>query len=101
METLLPHEFPRPDFRRSPFQLLNGTYQFAFDDKQVGLSQAWPEQKQLGASILVPYCYQSPASTVGDTSYHPVVWYKRLFTVDAPMLGEKLLRFSGSMTSNT
>lgn len=97
METLLPHEFPRPDFRRSPFQLLNGTYQFAFDDKQVGLSQAWPEQTQLGASILVPYCYQSPASTVGDTSYHPVVWYKRLFTVDPALQGGKLLLHFGAV----
>lgn len=97
METLLPHEYPRPDFRRSPFQLLNGTYQFAFDDDEVGLSEAWYGNKQLEQSIQVPYCYQSPASTVGDTSYHPVVWYKRLFTVDAALRGGKLLLHFGAV----
>lgn len=97
METLLPHEYPRPDYRRAPFQLLNGSYQFAFDDDEVGLSEAWYGNKQLEQSIQVPYCYQSPASTVGDTSYHPVVWYKRLFTVDAALRGGKLLLHFGAV----
>ncbi|WP_342780625.1 glycoside hydrolase family 2 protein [Subtercola boreus] len=28
-------------------------------------------------SITVPYPPESPASGIGDTSYHPVVWYRR------------------------
>ena len=32
---------PRPDFAREDFQLLNGSWQFAFDDTDVGVKDRW------------------------------------------------------------
>ena len=33
--------------------------------------------------ITVPFPFESPASGIGDTGYHPVVWYRRTFTASA------------------
>ena len=34
-------EHPRPDFVRETFLNLNGTWQFAFDDKDEGVAAGW------------------------------------------------------------
>ena len=34
-------EHPRPDFQRDTFCNLNGQWQFAFDDENVGLQEGW------------------------------------------------------------
>jgi beta-galactosidase/beta-glucuronidase len=42
----------------------------------------------------VPFCFESPKSGIGDTSFHPVVWYRRNFTVPSAWKGKRvLLRF--------
>lgn len=97
----LPHEYPRPDFRRSAFQMLDGTYQFAFDDANQGLSHQWYLKKELEKSIEVPYCYQSEKSTIGTVSYHPIVWYSRTFTIDPGLIGGRLLLHFGAVDYRT
>ena len=96
-EKLIPRpEHPRPDFMRDTFYNLNGQWQFAFDDENAGVKQGWfrpghPLERQ----ITVPFCYQCKASGVdlGEET-HPVLWYRRSFTVPAEMAGRRiLLRF--------
>lgn len=41
LNTIPRPEHPRPDFMRKTFANLNGEWQFAFDDGNVGLSQGW------------------------------------------------------------
>ena len=36
-------EHPRPDFMRDTFHNLNGEWEFAFDDGDVGLTEGWYE----------------------------------------------------------
>ena len=46
--------YPRPDFERTnlQWQSLNGTWEFIFDDEDVGLTQKW-QQKGIPASVAV------------------------------------------------
>ena len=52
-------EYPRPDFVRDSFQSLNGEWEFAFDDKDLGLSEKWYNSSFDGydKKIIVPYTY--------------------------------------------
>ena len=86
-------EHPRPDFMRDTFYNLNGTWQFAFDDRDVGLAEGWYKPGHtLDQQIVVPFCYQSKASGIGPTDeIHPIMWYRRSFTVPEEMKGRKIL----------
>ena len=89
-------EHPRPDFMRDTFFNLNGTWQFAFDDKDEGVAAGWMNPGYaLPLQIIVPFAYQTKASGIGPTdAIHPVIWYRRSFTVPAEMAGKRvLLRF--------
>ena len=86
-------EHPRPDFMRDTFHNLNGEWEFAFDDGDVGLTEGWYEPgHKLDRRIMVPFCYQSAASGIGPTDeIHPIMWYRRRFTIPAEMRGRKIL----------
>ena len=88
-------EHPRPDFVRDTFLNLNGQWQFAFDDADEGLKKRWYAPGfELPMTILVPYSYQTKLSTIGTEDIHPVLWYRRGFTVPQEMKGKRiLLRF--------
>lgn len=88
-------EHPRPDFMRETFANLNGCWQFAFDDENIGLGEHWETPGiTFPLQIQVPFCYQCSASGIGDTKYHPVMWYKRAFSIPEDMAGRQiLLRF--------
>ena len=89
-------EHPRPDFVRETFCNLNGVWQFAFDDADEGVAAGWMNPGvKLPLQITVPFAYQTKASGLGPTDeIHPVIWYRRAFTVPAEMQGKRvLLRF--------
>ncbi len=70
--------YPRPQLTRSAWSDLGGSWQFAYDDEAVGLTQAWYRSPELfDRQIQVPFPPESPASGIGDTGHHPVVWYRR------------------------
>ncbi len=77
---------PRPDFKRRDWENLDGVWDFAFDDGAIGESKKWfqsgdTKKETFPLKITVPFCYQSPASGIADTTYHPVFWYSRTFDV--------------------
>jgi beta-galactosidase/beta-glucuronidase len=98
-------EYPRPQFRREGWTNLNGEWAFAFDDSDAGLADGGqsitPEELRTDGSpfdrqIVVPFCYQSKHSGIGETAFHDVVWYARTF--DYPSLGdERLLLHFGAV----
>ena len=75
-------QYPRPDFVRpaQSWTSLNGTWDFAFDDSDIGLDDHW-HSKGLpgddGRRITVPYVFQSPASGINVQEIHEVIWYQR------------------------
>lgn len=91
-------EHPRPDYQRETFFNLNGTWQFAFDDQNLGLKQGWAAKgHELNSRITVPFCYQCTASGIGDKHIHPILWYRRSFHVPAEMQGKRLLLRFGAV----
>jgi beta-galactosidase/beta-glucuronidase len=88
---------PRPQLTRPRWTDLNGTWRFAHDDANVGLDQRWFEQpERLDREIQVPFPPESPASGIGETGYHPVVWYSRTFAAPQDD-GERLLLHFGAV----
>ncbi len=86
---------PRPDFVRPWWQSLDGEWTFAFDDANEGLKGRWYEEgHKLPMTIQVPFSYQSELSGIGTADYHPILWYKRSFTLEEGQQGKRvLLRF--------
>src|SRR5512141_1143627 len=82
MDSNIPRpEYPRPIFQRSEWMNLNGVWEFAFDDRDEGLSLGWCDGRSLPGRIVVPFPYQSSLSGINDKSVHEVVWYARSFEV--------------------
>jgi beta-galactosidase/beta-glucuronidase len=88
-------EYPQPQFQRELWMNLNGEWQFEFDDPDVGLEQHWEcGQKEFSRRILVPFCFESSMSGIGDQQFHTPIWYRRSFALDEPWNGKRvLLRF--------
>ena len=99
LSTTIPRpEFPRPDFERSEWINLNGVWEFAFDDEDLGLKQRWKSgQIPLDRTILVPYCYQSKMSTLGIEEVHEIVWYRRTFQIPPSMKNKRILLKFGAV----
>ena len=97
MNTAIPRsEHPRPDFARDSFVNLNCQWQFAYDDNDEGLRAGWHRPgTALPLRITVPFAYQTRLSGLGPTDeIHPILWYRRSFTVPEEMAGRRvLLRF--------
>lgn len=70
--------------RRTAWTDLCGAWHFAFDDSDSGREQHWErEPARFTRSILVPFPPESAASGIRDTGFHPIVWYRRTFEIDA------------------
>ena len=76
----MPSEYPRPQFRRAGWRLLDGPWRFCFDDdgrydtpSHVEHAQAWSH------TIQVPFAPETARSGIGDTGYHAACWYEREF----------------------
>ena len=118
-------EHPRPEFHRGTregrdFVCLNGTWQFEFDDENVGEQEQWLA-RDLAGEILVPFAWESHMawgdealadnenyfSTNGfmepenvsldnykQAERHETGWYRRTFKVPRRWKGERVwLRF--------
>ncbi|WP_020614874.1 glycoside hydrolase family 2 protein [Paenibacillus daejeonensis] len=70
-------DYPRPQFVRKDWQNLNGEWEFQYDDENLGEQQGWTSGKKLSRTILVPFCYQSERSGIGEKAIHDTVWYRR------------------------
>jgi beta-galactosidase/beta-glucuronidase len=72
--------YPRPQLMRRDWADLSGPWGFAFDDDDRGTGEGWHRRPVGPRSIVVPFPPESPASGIGDTGFHPVVWYSRSLT---------------------
>src|SRR5438270_7529868 len=81
-------EYPRPQFERQEWLNLNGYWEFEFDDENLGLEQNWATRaKPFSQNILVPYCFESQRSGIGDPGPHSQAWYRRRFSVPSDWHG--------------
>lgn len=70
-------DYPRPQFVRENYRIINGEWDFIFDDNDIGLRQNWKEGIPAEKIIRVPFSYETNLSGIADTDIHPIVWYQR------------------------
>lgn len=89
---------PRPQLTRPRWIDLSGAWGFAYDDAWCGLDEGWQERPDIFTrTIQVPFPPESPLSGVGDTAFHPVVWYRRTFRLADEDAGRRLLFHCGAV----
>ncbi len=85
------NEYPNPQFRRKDYQILNGEWNFDFDDDDILFKNDVPCFDSLTKKINVPFTYQSKASGINDLSYHPIMVYEKHFSLDKNLIGKNVL----------
>jgi beta-galactosidase/beta-glucuronidase len=89
---------PRPQLTRTRWIDLGGNWGFAYDDGGRGLDEGWQERADVYTrTIHVPFPPESSASGIGDTSFHPIVWYRRTFEVSPEEREKRLLLHCGAV----
>jgi len=91
-------EYPQPQFQRADWVNLNGNWEFEFDDSNKGIDQDWAAGgTKFSRKIAVPFCFESSRSGIGDTSFHPWVWYRRSVTLPENWKGRRTLLHFGAV----
>ncbi|MDB5058393.1 MAG: beta-galactosidase/beta-glucuronidase, partial [Chloroflexi bacterium] len=101
MAVMLEHEerlHPRPQFARDHWTDLRGSWGFCYDDADRGRDEGWQSRDEVfGRTITVPFPPESPASGIGDTAYHPRLWYRSTFPLAEIQAGERVLLHFGAV----
>ncbi len=84
-------EYPQPQFERSDWMNLNGTWQFEMDPGRSGIQRGLPGADKLSGEIIVPFCPESQLSGVAHKDFIPAVWYRRTFEVPTDWMGKRIL----------
>jgi beta-galactosidase/beta-glucuronidase len=92
-------EYPQPQFQRELWMSLNGPWEFEFDDANAGLTQNWAAStdRKFSRSITVPFAFETKLSGIGDTTFHPYVWYRRAINLPAAWNGKRVLLHFGAV----
>ena len=90
-------EYPRPQFQRTDWLCLNGTWNFDFDFGLSGHERGWQNVTSLERQITVPFCPESQLSGIGYTDFIPAVWYQREISIPTEWAGRQVrLNFGAS-----
>lgn len=91
-------DYPRPQFVRNNWENLNGTWDFGFDDANVGEKEKWYQEFKGDKKINVPFTYETKLSGIEDETRHDFIWYHRTINVDCVKLENNryILHFEGS-----
>lgn len=96
-ETMPRPEYPRPQFERSEWVNLNGTWNYSFDFSNTGEQKGWTNAQGFDGKILVPFCPESSLSGVGFTDFIPCIWYQRQVAIPAEWQGQRILLHFGAV----
>lgn len=91
-------DYPRPQFVRNNWENLNGTWDFCFDDQNIGETDEWYHNFETQMTIQVPFTYETKLSGIQDESRHDNIWYHRIININKKLLRENdyILHFEGS-----
>jgi len=71
-------EFPRPDFKRKEYKVLNGLWDFEIDKSNTGIDRKlFLKGKKFSEKILVPFPPESSLSKIGEKDFMVSVWYRK------------------------
>ena len=90
-------DYPRPQFVRTDWENLNGTWDFAFDDANRGEKEGWYQDFKGELKIQVPFTYETKLSGIQDEKRHDNIWYHRTICVDGGKLADNrfMIHFEG------
>ncbi len=89
-------EYPRPQFERSDWINLNGTWTCVFDFGKSGMERGFASSKGFDSEILVPFCPESRLSGIGHKDFIEMMWYHRIIKVPEGWMGRRvMLHFGG------
>ena len=89
-------EYPRPQFERSEWINLNGTWTYEFDFSKSGLERSLFNSTGFASNIIVPFCPESPLSGVDHKDFINAMWYHRSINVPQNWDGKRImLNFGG------
>ncbi len=94
-------EYPRPQFARSSWVNLNGTWTFSFDPGISGKERDFASSQGFEGKIIVPFCPESPLSGVNHKDFIPAIWYQRYVTVPEDWDGKKVILHFGAVDFET
>ena len=94
-------EYPRPQFVRTPWMNLNGTWTYAFDFGQSGKERDFASSQGFEGKITVPFCPESPLSGVNHKDFIPAIWYQRSITIPEDWEGKKVILHFGAVDFET
>ena len=94
-----PAGYPRPQLRREGWIDLCGTWEFAFDDADRGLTERWFDSasQSFARVITVPFPPEAKASGIADPGFHPAVWYRRAVRVEPQLRSGRVLIHFGAV----
>lgn len=90
-------EYPRPQFERTTWVNLNGTWTYEFDLDDSGKKRNLPTAKELSKTITVPFCPESKLSGVNHTDFIKKMWYQRSLPIPADWSNKKILLHFGAV----
>jgi len=70
-------DYPRPSLVRDAFLLLNGKWDFRFDEENIGLKSNWSHGFEKEFEIKVPFSYLTVESQINIQKRVDVIWYQR------------------------
>lgn len=89
-------EYPRPQFERSEWTNLNGTWTYIFDFGNSGAEQGYEKSTGFSSKIIVPFCPESSLSGVGHKDFINAMWYQRTLHIPQSWTGKHvMLNFGG------
>ena len=90
------NEYPRPQFERSEWINLNGTWTCKIDPSGVGIEKNYREAKGFEQNITVPFSPESKLSGVEDTDFIEHLWYHRMLDIPSEWKDKRImLNFGG------
>ncbi len=94
-------EYPRPQFARSSWVNLNGTWTFSFDAGRSGKERDFASSQGFEGKITVPFCPESPRSGVNHKDFIPAIWYQRSISIPGDWEGKKVILHFGAVDFET
>ncbi len=89
-------EYPRPQFERTEWINLNGSWSFCFDFGKSGMDRELYLSKGFDREIIVPFCPESILSGVGYKDFIESMWYHKKISIPRAWANKKiLLHFGG------
>jgi len=90
-------EYPRPQFERSQWVNLNGTWSYTFDFSSTGLERNYPASEGFQGYITVPFCPESKLSGVGYTDFINEMWYQRKVEIPSQWTDKNIIIHFGAV----